>query len=34
MNIQDVKRICVVGTGSMGHQIALSAALAGFRRVY
>lgn len=31
MNITDIKRICVVGAGNMGHQIALSAALAGYK---
>ncbi|HBV87608.1 MAG TPA: 3-hydroxyacyl-CoA dehydrogenase [Desulfosporosinus sp.] len=31
MNIQDIKKVCVIGAGSMGHQIALSAALAGFK---
>lgn len=31
MNIDDVKKICVIGAGSMGHQIALSAALAGYK---
>ncbi|WRO21422.1 3-hydroxyacyl-CoA dehydrogenase family protein [Metallumcola ferriviriculae] len=27
----DVKNVCVVGAGNMGHQISLSAALAGFK---
>ncbi|MGB9802230.1 3-hydroxyacyl-CoA dehydrogenase family protein [Desulfofundulus sp.] len=31
MGIADVKSICVVGAGNMGHQIALCAALAGFK---
>lgn len=31
MTIDDVKKICVVGAGNMGHQIALSAALAGYQ---
>ncbi|AFQ42902.1 3-hydroxyacyl-CoA dehydrogenase family protein [Desulfosporosinus meridiei] len=31
MRIEDVKKICVIGAGNMGHQIALSAALAGFK---
>lgn len=31
MKIADVKNICVVGAGNMGHQIALSAALSGFQ---
>ena len=30
MTIDDVKKICVVGAGNMGHQIALCAALAGY----
>lgn len=31
MKIEDVKKICVIGAGNMGHQIALSAALSGFK---
>lgn len=31
MQIGDIKKICVVGAGNMGHQIALQAALSGFR---
>lgn len=31
MNIQDIKKICVIGAGNMGHQISLCAALAGYR---
>ncbi len=31
MNIEDVKKICVIGAGNMGHQIALCAALAGYQ---
>ncbi|OLN27822.1 3-hydroxyacyl-CoA dehydrogenase family protein [Desulfosporosinus metallidurans] len=31
MKIEDVKKICVIGAGNMGHQIALSAALAGYQ---
>lgn len=31
MEKHEVKTICVVGAGNMGHQIALSAALAGFK---
>jgi 3-hydroxybutyryl-CoA dehydrogenase len=31
VNAADVKKICVVGAGNMGHQIALCAALAGYR---
>ena len=30
MNIDDVKNICVVGAGNMGHQISLHCALMGF----
>lgn len=30
MNISDIRNICVVGSGSMGHQIAMLGALAGF----
>jgi len=31
MNVQDIKKICVIGAGNMGHQISLCAALAGYR---
>lgn len=31
MKVEDIKKICVIGAGSMGHQIALSAALAGYK---
>lgn len=31
MIINDIKRICVVGAGNMGHQIAICAALAGYQ---
>ncbi|TGE33577.1 3-hydroxyacyl-CoA dehydrogenase family protein [Desulfosporosinus sp. Sb-LF] len=31
MNIEDVKKVCVIGAGNMGHQIALSAAIAGYQ---
>lgn len=31
MNLQDVKKICVVGAGNMGHQIALRCALSGYQ---
>jgi 3-hydroxybutyryl-CoA dehydrogenase len=31
MKLEDVKTICVVGAGNMGHQIALQGALCGFR---
>lgn len=31
MSNAEIKNICVVGAGNMGHQIALSAALAGFK---
>ncbi len=30
MNVEDIKKICVIGAGNMGHQISLSAALAGY----
>ena len=31
MKLEDVKNICVVGAGNMGHQISLACALAGFK---
>lgn len=31
MKAEDVKKICVVGAGNMGHQIALQAAISGFQ---
>ncbi|AET66524.1 3-hydroxyacyl-CoA dehydrogenase [Desulfosporosinus orientis DSM 765] len=31
MGAEEIKNICVVGAGNMGHQIALSAALAGYK---
>ncbi len=31
MGVQEINAICLVGAGNMGHQIALSAALAGFK---
>ncbi len=31
MKIDDVKRICVVGAGNMGHQISLQAAICGYQ---
>ncbi len=31
MKIEDIKRICVVGAGNMGHQISLCAVLAGYQ---
>lgn len=31
MKIDDIKKICVIGAGNMGHQIALSATLAGYQ---
>lgn len=31
MKVEDIKKICVVGAGNMGHQIALGAAIAGFQ---
>lgn len=30
MNVEEIQKICVVGAGNMGHQIALCAALAGY----
>ncbi|MBC2722274.1 3-hydroxyacyl-CoA dehydrogenase family protein [Desulfosporosinus sp.] len=30
MNIEDIKNICIVGAGNMGHQIAVCCALAGY----
>lgn len=31
MKVEDIKKICVVGAGNMGHQISLQAALCGYR---
>lgn len=31
MNIDDIKKVCVVGAGNMGHQISLQAALCGYK---
>ncbi|AET66530.1 3-hydroxyacyl-CoA dehydrogenase [Desulfosporosinus orientis DSM 765] len=31
MKVEDIKKICVIGAGSMGHQIAYCAALAGYQ---
>lgn len=31
MNVEDIKKICVIGVGNMGHQISLCAALAGYQ---
>lgn len=31
MNINDIKQICVIGAGNMGHQIALRGALSGYK---
>lgn len=31
MKLEDIKKICVVGAGNMGHQIAVCAALAGYK---
>ncbi len=31
MKVEDIRKICVIGAGNMGHQIALSAALAGYK---
>ena len=33
MKIEDVKNVCVVGAGNMGHQIALQCALSGYKVV-
>jgi 3-hydroxybutyryl-CoA dehydrogenase len=33
MKIDDVKNVCVVGAGNMGHQIALQCAISGFKTV-
>ena len=33
MKIDDVKNVCVVGAGNMGHQIALQCALSGFKTI-
>jgi 3-hydroxybutyryl-CoA dehydrogenase len=33
MKIDEVKNVCVVGAGNMGHQIALQCALSGFKTV-
>ncbi|TFG90117.1 MAG: 3-hydroxyacyl-CoA dehydrogenase family protein, partial [Syntrophobacterales bacterium] len=30
MKIEDVKNICVVGAGNMGHQIAMQCAISGY----
>lgn len=30
MNIDNIKKICIIGAGNMGHQISICAALAGF----
>lgn len=31
MKVEDIKKVCVIGAGNMGHQIALCAALAGYQ---
>jgi len=31
MNINDIKKVCVVGAGNMGHQISLLAAISGYK---
>ena len=31
MSVDNIKKICVVGAGNMGHQIALQAAISGYR---
>ena len=33
MNVNDIKKICVIGAGNMGHQISLVCALAGYQTV-
>lgn len=33
MKVEDVKNICVIGAGNMGHQISLQCALAGYKTV-
>lgn len=33
MKIEDVKNVCVVGAGNMGHQISLQCALSGYKTV-
>ena len=33
MKIENVKNVCVVGAGNMGHQIALQCALSGYKTV-
>lgn len=33
MNIEQIKNICVIGAGNMGHQIALRAAISGYKVV-
>ena len=31
MKIEDIKNVCVVGAGNMGHQIALQCAISGYK---
>ena len=31
MKVEDIKKICVIGAGNMGHQIAVCGALAGYK---
>jgi len=31
MNVNDIKKICVVGAGNMGHQISLLCAIYGYK---
>ena len=31
MNINDIKNVCVVGAGNMGHQISLLCAIYGYK---
>ncbi|OPY85417.1 MAG: putative 3-hydroxybutyryl-CoA dehydrogenase [Smithella sp. PtaU1.Bin162] len=33
MKVEDIKKICVVGAGNMGHQISLNAAIQGYKTV-
>lgn len=31
MNIDNIKKVCVVGAGNMGHQISMQVALSGYK---
>jgi len=33
MNVNDIKNVCVVGAGNMGHQISLLCAIYGYKTV-